>query len=366
MDTDLLYKIGMTKIPLVGAVTAKSLISYCGGIKAVFEAKKKALLCIPGVGHTIANNILHQKALILAEKELEHIKKYEIQALFYLEDHYPQRLKHFENSPILLYYKGNANLNHNRIVSIVGTRKPTNRGRAICEELVAGLQEYKVLISSGLAYGIDITAHKKCIELGINTVGVLGHGLERTYPAQHQYTAKQMISQGGLLTEYGIGTKPDRENFPMRNRIIAGMCDALIVVETARKGGSMITVEMANAYHKDIFAVPGRLNDKYSTGCNHIIKCHKAALIESVKDIAYIMRWDKATSQKAIQQKLFVDLSPEEETLISLMEKKEEMEIDKLMHEVEMNASQLAGILLNLEFKGKVKALPGKRFMLLN
>ncbi|MFK8104974.1 MAG: DNA-processing protein DprA [Saprospiraceae bacterium] len=365
MDTDLLYKIAMTKIPLVGAITAKNLISYCGGVQAVFETKKKALLRIPGVGETVAKHILQQKSLGLAEQEMNLMEHRDMHALFYLDDHYPNRLKHFANSPVLLYYQGNADLNHARMVSIVGTRKPTSRGLAVCESLIAGLQEYDVVIVSGLAYGIDVAAHKESLALGIDTIGVLGHGLDRIYPAQHRKVAKEMTTQGGLLTEYGIGTQPDREHFPMRNRIIAGLCDALIVVETARKGGSMITVEIANSYQKDVFAVPGRLGDKYAVGCNHAIKCHKAALLESAEDIAYIMRWDRAAQAQAQQQKLFVELSAAEQSILNLMGTQEEITIDQLLFGAKMSASQLAGILLSLEFKAKLKVLPGKRFLLL-
>ncbi len=362
---DLLYKIAITKIYSVGAKLAKILISYCGGAEAVFKTSKKALLKIPGIGIKTVKHIVDKRSLVLAENELSFVEKHRIQPLFYLDNNYPERLKRYDDCPVMLYYKGNTNLNHHRIVGIVGTRKPTVKGRLICEELIEGLKVYDPVIISGLAYGIDITAHKQCIKNGIDTLGVLGHGLRRIYPLHHRSIAEEMLEQGGLLTEFTSEIGPERENFPMRNRIIAGMCDALIVVETARSGGSMITAEIANTYNKDVFAVPGRLSDKYSVGCNHLIKCHKAALIESSKDIGYIMRWDEMDTEKIIQKKLFIDLSKEERLVTILLAESETLGIDNLSFQTKMNPSKMASILLGLEFKGVVKSLPGKQYMLL-
>ena len=363
--SDLLYKIAVTKIPKAGPVLVRQIVACCGGVKEVFDTPKKELLRIPGVGKKITEFILNKTALKEGEKELEFIEKNEIKPLFYLDKDFPQRLIHYNDAPLMLYYKGSLNLNHPRTVGIVGTRKPSEQGKVICEELVEGLKEYDAAIISGLAYGIDITAHRKCIDLDIPTIGCLGHGLHMIYPSAHKKTARNMLSNGGLLTEFTSNEKPDAPHFPMRNRIIAGLSDALIVVETARKGGSMISAEMANTYNKDVFAVPGRLKDPDSQGCNLLIKSHKAQLIESAKDIAYIMRWNKGTSPKNQQKQLFVDLNPFEKKIIEALEIKESESIDALSYETGFTQSELAGFLLNLEFKGMVRSLPGKRYMLL-
>ncbi len=361
---DSLYHIAITRIPLVGAITARTLISYCGSAEAVFKAKKRELLKIPDIGERTVANICNSDALAAAETELQFLEKNNIRSLFYLDDTYPSRLKHYQDSPVLLYYKGTANLNAPRIVSIVGTRKPTPQGLGLCEEIVEGLQRYDVLILSGLAFGIDAAAHKKCVELGIPTLGALGHGFDQLYPPQHRHLADKMVLNGGLLTEYPSHTKLDPRNFPMRNRIIAGLCDALIVIETGIKGGSMITAHMANEYNKDVFAIPGRVKDKQSQGCNHLIKTHKAALIESAADIAYVMRWQELDAQKQIQQQLFVELSEEEKIIVALLHQKEALGIDQLLLETRTSSSELANTLLNLEFKGVLRSLPGKRYVL--
>ena len=245
MNDDLLYKIGITFIPKVGVVIAKNLISYCGSVEAVFMARKKELLKIPGIGPEIAESILDQNVLNLAEQEIVYLAQNDIQPLFYLDNQYPRRLKNYPDAPLLLYHKGNTNLNANRTVAIVGTRKPTYHGVAACEDIVTQLRGYNVVLISGLAYGIDITAHKTCLKLDIPTVGVVGHGLDTIYPASHKDTAMKMLENGGVLSEFPSKTKPDGRHFPMRNRIIAGMADAVIVVETANKGGSMITANIA-------------------------------------------------------------------------------------------------------------------------
>ena len=364
MYEDLIYKIAITKISKVGPVLAKNLISYCGSPKAVFEANKKALLKIPGIGPSIATNILQKKGFIKAEKELRFLADKQVQALFYLDDDYPRRLKHYHDCPIMLYYKGQKQYNHDRVIAIVGTRQPTTRGKAICEEIVAGLQEYKALVVSGLAYGIDITAHRKCVETQVPTIGVMAHGMSMVYPAEHRRISERMLENGGLLTEFTHDTEPEREFFPMRNRIIAGMCDALVVVETANKGGSMISARMANDYSKDVFAVPGRLTDQMSAGCNHLIKIHKAALFESVADIAYILRWDKAEEKGGRQVTLFNELNDAERTIVDLIRTEEEVSLDNLCLKTKINAGEMASLLLDLEFKGLVKPKPGKRFVL--
>lgn len=361
---DLLYKIALTQVSKVGAKTARNLISYCGGVRQVFEASVKELVRIPGIGRSIAQNVKQKKVLQQAEQEMQFLESNGVKALFYLDEEYPNRLKHFDDSPIMLYYKGAADLNTQRIVAIVGTRKPTPYGIGVCEALIEALVPYNVLVVSGLAYGVDITAHRKCLEVGLSTVGVLGHGLKHIYPAQHRRVAEMMIQSGGLLSEYTSGTRPEREYFPMRNRIVAGLCDALIVVETAKKGGSMITAKMANDYNRDVFAVPGRVGEKLSEGCNHLIKSHQAALLESTKDLAYVMQWEEKEKKSGKQGQLFFDLSEEEKIIVDLLENREAVGIEHLLLSAEMPSSVMAGNLLNLEFKGLVRSLPGKRYIL--
>jgi DNA processing protein len=364
---DLVYKVALTKIPLVGAVTAKNLVSYCGGVREVFEAKKSQLTKIPGVGEQIAHNILHQNVLGEAERELEFIEQHGIKTLFYLDKNYPQRLRPFNDAPVMLYYKGTANLNFHRTIGIVGTRTPSPHGLTICEELVEGFSPYKPLIISGLAYGIDITAHRKCLETRLETVAVLGHGLSRIYPPQHRKTAMEMVEHGGLLTEFASHVGPERENFPMRNRIVAGLCDALVVVETASRGGSIITAQQANGYNREVFAIPGRVKDKFSQGCHFLIKSNMASLIENAADVAKALRWPEKEEEingKLIQPALFEVLTEQEKVIVDILQQSEEAGVDQLSYQTKISNSELASLLLNLEFKGLVRSLPGKRYVL--
>lgn len=365
MRNDNLYKIAITQIPGIGPVTARTLVSYCGGVKAVFEASKKELLQIPSIGPKTAKLIHEFRSFELAEHELEFIEKHDIECIFYTDDKYPQRLRNYDDAPTLLFFKGNAELNHSRIVSIIGTRMASVYGKAICEEIVEQLQQYNVMILSGLAYGIDVTAHKKSVESNIPTVGVLGNGMSNIYPPEHTKIANSMMENGGVLTEYTHKVQPSREHFPMRNRIVAGMCDALIVVETKTKGGSMITAELANGYNKDVFAIPGKANDKKFGGCNFLIKNHKAQLIESGNDVAAIMRWEELDESKNIQKQLFVELNGKEQIVIDALKAEDEITIDKLSFTTQFQPSEVSALLLELEFKGLVKPLPGKRYILI-
>lgn len=365
MDEELVYKIGITRIPKVGAVIAKNLISYCGGVRAVFEAPKAKLLRIPGIGEQIAHHLIRQNVLLEAEAEIRFLEKQQVLPLFYLDEAYPERLRHLPDCPVMLYYRGEAPLNSPRHVAIVGTRRPSPLGIEFTRQLVQDLKPYGVTVISGLAYGIDISAHRRCVELDIPTIGVLGHGLREIYPPQHRPVAEEMTEQGGLLTEYLSYQRPDREHFPMRNRIIAGLCDALVVVETQRKGGSMISAEMAGSYNKDVFAMPGRINDPYAGGCNFLIKSHRAALLEKADDLAYIMGWDKST-RAGKQQQLFVELTEVEKIIVALLRQAEAVHVDELAIKTELPGSELIAALLQLECKGIIRSLPGKRYTLIN
>jgi len=364
MNQELLYKIALTLIPHVGAVNGKNLISYCGSVEAVFKNSKRALLKIPGVGKETANSIATQEVLAMAELEMKYLEENDIKPYYFLDDNYPSRLKHLPDAPILLYFKGNAKLEAERTVGIIGTRKPTAAGKVICEEFVEDLKSYNVTVISGLAFGIDVTAHKKCVDLEIPTIGVLGHGFDTIYPSAHRKVAQQMIEQGGLLTEFAHSYGPDAPHFPMRNRVVAGLCDALIVVETPKKGGSMITANLANQYHKDVFAFPGRIHDKQSEGCNLLIKSHKAALLDGALDLAYVMQWGAKPKTKKIQKSLFVDLTTKQKRIVDLLTKREQLSIDQLNAVLELTSSEMAKELLDLEFKGLIRSLPGKRYLL--
>lgn len=362
LDQNLLYKIALSKVPHVGPVMAKLIVSYLGGCREIFQAKKSKLLSVPGVGVKTVEGLMSKEPLLEAEREIKFIEKHGIEVLFFGDEAYPSRLKQYEDSPTILYYKGNTSLESQRIVGIVGTRKPTEYGKIQCQKLVEQLQPYNALIVSGLAYGVDSIAHKSAVDVGSATVGVLGHGLDRIYPASNIKLSVRMIENGGLLTEFTSGTNPDRENFPMRNRIIAALSDVVVVVESADKGGSIITAEFANQYHKDVFAFPGRVGDSLSQGCNTLIKQHKASLLESAADIAYIMRWEDA-DRPAKQASLFLDLDGEELLIYQYLQGKTEIPIDVLHHELQLPLGSLSNHLLNLEFKGVVKSLPGKRYL---
>ena len=359
------YQVALTFIPMVGAVTAKTLVSYCGGPEAVFHANKRELLKIPGIGPQIADSILSSEVLSRAEHELVFMEKHGIETVFYTEPRFPVRLRQNADAPSLLYFKGSSLdlLNAGRVLSIVGTRQPSELGRAVCEEIVEGLKPYNIMIVSGLAYGIDVTAHKKANTMGIANIGVLGHGLGRLYPEAHRSVAQKMIEHGGLLSEYPHPTMPDRENFPMRNRIIAGLSDALLVVETANSGGSMISAALAGQYSREVLAIPGRVRDPKSVGCNQLIKSDRARLVESAMDIASIMKWDAKGDTRATQTRLFLDLSPIETNIVDLVRQKPEIAIDELSFALPHSPGQLASILLGLEFKNVLRTLPGKRYV---
>jgi len=357
--------IALSMVDKVGPVLAKYLVSYCGGVEEVFESSEKELSKIPNIGPATIKKLKDKSIFDKADKQLEFIANKGITGHTFLDDTYPRRLKNFETSPIVIYFNGKGELNHRRTVGIIGTRKPTERGDIICRKIVKGLVPYDVQIISGLAYGIDSLAHKYAVEEGIPTIGVLGHGHDIIYPATNRGLAQKMLPTGGTLTEFCIKSRIDKEHFPMRNRIIAAMSDAVIVIESARKGGSIITAEFANQFNKDVFAVPGRTSDEYSEGCNKLIKQHKAHLLESAADIAYIMRWEEIDQQKNVQTALFVELDDQEQKVVDLLKAHPEINIDELNYKLQLTSSSLAAVMINLEFKGVIKCLPGKKYIVI-
>ncbi len=365
-----LLKIAIKLIPLVGDIVAKRLIAYCGSLEAVFKENKKTLSKIPGIGSqaaaSIANSIKSEEIFKRAEKEVKFNQKFGVKTYFFLDQDYPKRLIHCEDSPVTFFSLGNFDFNSSKIISIVGTRKASGYGKEICRNLVTDFKKtgVDVVIVSGLAFGINIAAHKAALDEGIPTLGVLAHGLDKIYPASHRKYAKQMISNGGLCTDFLTETNPDRQNFVKRNRIVAGLADATIVVESDKKGGALITADIANSYNRDVFAIPGRINDKLSSGTNQIIKTNRAILAESATDIATFLGWETHSSGVPLQSSFFVDFEPDELLLANLLEKEGNLPIDMLALLGKMPVSKVSATLLNMEFKGIIKCLPGKIFKL--
>lgn len=362
-----LQQIALTKIKGVGPKTARNLLAYCGSVEAIFNSEKRELLQIPSIGRATVEAILSNDYLLEAEKELRFIEKHGIDMLWLEDNNYPKRLLHCEDAPMLLYYKGAANLNPERCVSIVGTRNATSYGKQLCEDLVSGFQDQGIQVVSGLAYGIDVHAHRQCLKQHVPTVAVLGHGLDMIYHAVHRETASRMLEQGGLLTEFPSGTTPERNNFPSRNRIIAGLADVTIVVEAARKGGALITAEIANSYHRDVCAFPGRIDQEYSAGCNYLIKTNRAHLIRNTQDLFYLMGWEDSRKQERTMQLQLIPapMSADQERVYRLIQERQPYYIDDLAQQLAWPISKLAMVLLEMEMNNSIVALPGKMYKLL-
>ena len=358
-----IYQVALNLLPGIGPVTAKKLVGYCGSAGEVFRQKRKSLLKIPYVGPAIAAALKNEEVLHRAEQEIRFAADNGVRIIFYHDADYPKRLKQCHDSPVVLYYNGKASLDHPKIVGIIGTRRATAYGESLTEKLAEDLVPHDVLIISGLAYGIDIIAHRAALKNNLKTVGVLAHGHDLIYPYAHRSTARKMLPTGGLLTDFPSGTKPDRENFPLRNRIVAGLCDAVVVVESGESGGSMITAEFANNYNRDVFAFPGRINDVLSAGCHKLIRTHKAALIESAQDLITAMSWEtKETPPK--QTALFLSLNEDEEILVNAMRGQGNVHLDELCAISGFSFGKVSSLLLQLEFSGAIKSLPGKFYRL--
>ena len=361
----LFYQIALTLVPGIGDVLGKKLVTYCGSAEAVFREKKKLLAKVPRVGAKILEALSDKTILERAANELAFLEKYRIRALFFLDQDYPFRLKNCIDSPVMLYYKGTASLNGSRIFGVVGTRNATEYGRGACHRIISDLSQDKVMIVSGLAYGIDSCAHRTALENNLETIGVLGHGLDMIYPAQNRVLAEKMMKNGGLLTEFMSNTQPDRENFPKRNRIIAGICDAILVVEAADKGGALITADIGNSYNRDVFAIPGRITDPFSEGTNRLIRRNMAALVQSAGDIRYLMGWEEQGKKPdGFQKKIFLEMTADEKILVDYLNSKGSSGIDDICIQCRLSMSTTSAALLNLEFEGIVKSMPGKIYAL--
>ena len=362
-----LYKVAFSFLTGLGSINARKVIAYSGGVEAFFKEKKQDLLKVPGIGKNIIQKLDRDSALRDAEAELKFIEENAIKVAFYLDENFPQRLLNCPDSPTTLYYKGEIDFNASRILSVVGTRNATEYGRENCDKLIKALASHaeKTIIVSGLAYGIDICAHKAAMKYNLPTVAVVGHGFHLMYPAQHRKYAEEIIHSGGMVSEFTSKSVIDPRHFVRRNRIVAGMADATLVIESARKGGSLTTAEIANSYNRDVFAFPGRTGDVYSNGCNHLIKTNQAHLIESVADIEYILGWENDLGKKdAVQSRMFIELSPEEELIVDLLNDVGKLGIDMLSLKLNLPMSRVSSLLLKMEFDGLIRALPGKIYSL--
>jgi DNA processing protein len=362
---ELLYQLALTEVPQIGSVQARLLMEHFENAEAVFKAKKSMLEKIEGIGEMRATAIKSFHEFSVFEKEISFIEKYKIKVLFMKDKNYPQKLLNCYDPPTILYYKGEADLNQRKSIAIIGTRNNTEYGKQLTHQLIQDLAPYDPLIISGLAAGIDALAHKQSLYLQLPTVGVLGHGLDTIYPGHHKNLAKEILRQsGGLLTEFKSGTLPDKHNFPTRNRIVAGMADAVVVIETAVKGGSMITARLGFDYNRDVFAFPGKTTDTKSEGCNHLIREQKAQLIFSAKDIIEMMGWGSQPTKSVVQKKLFETLDTNEAVIVQKLENSTGLHVDQLQMSTALSGSMLASVLLQLELKGVIRQLPGKIFML--
>ena len=360
-----MYQVALSLIPGIGNLLSRQLITYFGTAEAVFSANKKKLLNIPGIGHKIASGILKQSVLHRAENILRQCEAEDVRILHFTDTAYPYRLNQLYDAPALLYFKGNADLNPRKTISIVGTRRVTGYGQAITEKIVSELRSHDATIISGLAYGVDHIAHVQALRVGLPTLAVIAGGVRHIYPAMHIKTANKMTGKGGILTEYEPDIVPEAHFFPERNRIIAGMSDAVIIVESAKKGGALITAEYANNYNREVFAVPGQIGQYYSEGCNHLIKSHKARIYTSVADIEYILNWAKPETENNAVCDRSEELSIPERKIVEVLRKNVEgVLIDDMSWKTQIPLNQLASHLLNLEFRGHIKALPGKKFLL--
>lgn len=352
----------------VGDILARHLLQTLGDAEAVFMEKRQSLEKVPGIGSFTATEIKRPEVLLQAEKELSFIEKNRISCYFMTDVNYPKRLRECPDAPVLFYFKGNADLDTTRIISIVGTRRSTDYGRELTENLIKELAVSfpNLLVVSGLAYGIDIMAHRNALKNQLPTVAVLAHGLDRIYPSTHRNTAIELMQHGGLLTDFPSGTEPDKPNFIKRNRIVAGLADAVIIVESADKGGSLITADIAFSYGRDVLAFPGRVNDPHSKGCNTLIRQNKAALITSAADLISAMCWDVSRPTGAIpmQQELFFQESDQAGLITSIISRNKEIHIDQLALEADIPVQQLAMLLFELEMNGIIRAFPGNIYKL--
>ncbi|MFH7003273.1 DNA-processing protein DprA [Flavobacterium bizetiae] len=361
-DQDLFYLLALLKVDGVGDIMAKKLLTHFGNAEAVFKAKTNQIAAIDGVGSVLLKNFKDKSVFERASRELEFIHSNHIKASFFQAEDYPDRLKHCIDSPVLIFSAGNINLKNKKIISIVGTRQITSYGTEFCKKLIEDLAPLDPVIVSGFAYGVDIVAHQLAMDYNLQTIGVLAHGLNQIYPKTHKKYVTAMEENGGFITEFWSTANPDKENFVRRNRIVAGMTEATIVIESADRGGSLITANLANDYNRDVFAVPGRVTDKYSQGCNDLIKTQKANVLTSAADLIYILNWNIDNNAKPVQKQLFVELESDEQKIYDFLLKNGKELLDIIALQCDFPIYKISGLLLNMELKGVIRPLPGKLF----
>ena len=361
-ETELYYLLALQKVESVGDIVAKKLLTHCGDAAAIFNTKSSQLASIEGIGSTLISKLKNKSIFAKAEAELKYISNNGINVSYFQDKAYPERLKHCIDGPLLLFSTGNIDFNNRKIISIVGTRKNTPYGADFCKSLISELAPLNPIIVSGFAYGVDIVAHLAAIENDLQTIGIVAHGLDQIYPSSHKKYVSKIEQNGGFMTEFWSGTNPEKENFVKRNRIVAGISEATIVIESAIKGGSLITANLANDYNRDVFAVPGRTSDKFSLGCNNLIKTQKANLLTSAADLVYILNWDIENTPRSVQKKLFITLENDEQKIYDYLLKSGKEILDIIALECDFPIYKISGILLNMELKGVVRPLPGKLF----
>ena len=362
-QSELYHTLALMQVEGVGDVIAKKLIQHCGNATEVFASKKSQLQKIDGIGSVVIKNLQDKSVFAKAEAELKFIAQENISTTYFQDENYPERLKHCYDSPVLLFQAGNIDLQNRRIISIVGTRQITTYGMEFTKKLMEEISPLNPIIVSGFAYGVDIYAHQMAMDCGLQTIGVLAHGLNQIYPKTHKKYMAKMEQNGGFLTEFWSTSNPDKENFIKRNRIVAGISEATVVIESAERGGSLVTANLANDYNRDVFAVPGRTTDKFSQGCNNLIKTQRANLLTSAADLVYILNWElQRESQKAVQKQLFISLTDEEQIIYDYLQKTGKEMMDIIALECDFPIYRISSILLNMELKAVVRPLPGKMF----
>jgi DNA processing protein len=362
--TTLHQQIALTFLSGIGSRRARILVAHFNDLDRFFSEKRLNLANIPGIPANFVSFKQRVQALVEADKIVEQLTKSGTGAVFFTDSNYPRRLKQCEDAPLLLYTQGNINWNPERVVSIVGTRHASDYGKQLTRDLIEALTTVNATVVSGMAYGIDICAHQAALQADLPTWGVLGHGFDFMYPSAHRKTAKRMLETGGLISEFIPMQKPEPAHFPMRNRIVAGLADATIVVESGISGGSLITANLANDYNRDVFAFPGDVSRPYSKGCNQLIKNNKAHLLSDPSDLLEHMGWLNQQQKLPAQKQLFVELNAKEEQIMTILREKKDLSIDVIAHLSESPISLISSELLGLEFKGLVKSMPGRRFTL--
>jgi DNA processing protein len=357
------YQIALSLIKGLGPVLIRNIIAYLGDMEAVFKENERSLAKIPGIGVKHAAAIVSSNPMKRAEQEIKFLEKHQIKSTFFLDDNFPARLNNCSDAPVMLFHKGAHALESQKVLAIVGTRQISGRGKDITRNIIKDLaaQFPELTIVSGLAYGTDIHAHRAALEFGLPTIAVLAHGLDRIYPSLHRNTAEEIMHNGALLTEFMKGTNPDKQNFVKRNRIVAGLCDAVLVIESAQKGGALITAQLAQSYSRDVLAIPGRIDDEYAKGCNRLIKTQVAALVESADDVAYALNWEAKKIKEGKQLSMFFTPSGEKGDIYNVVQQEKETSMDALCAKLEMPINRIASHLLQLEFDGLIKSLPGNR-----